>query len=121
LIPASLQTLLGLCQRAGKAISGEFAVEQALRRRKADLLILAEDASENTQERFINLAQRSGVPCYRFGTRDELGAVIGKGHRATIAVQSRDFAKGIVSALTKEGLAPLTGRGCSCGTESPRI
>lgn len=122
MIPKSVQSLLGLCQRAGKAASGDFAAEQALRKRKADLLILAEDASERTQAKFVELAQRAGVPCYRVGTRDELGEVLGKeGFRAAVVVQSRDFARGIVSHLEKEGLTPATGRGWSGAAQDPRI
>lgn len=103
--------MLGLCQRAGKLVSGDFAAEQALRRRKADLLILAEDASERTQEKFLELARRAGVPCYTTGTRDELGAALGKGHRAAVVIQSRDFAGNMTGILTREGLSPVEGRG----------
>ncbi len=110
-MPQTLQSILGLCQRAGKIASGDVAAEQALKRRKAALLILAEDASERTQEKFVALARQSGVPCYRVGTRDELGGAVGKAHRAALVVQSRDFAKGMIGILEKEGLRPLLGRG----------
>jgi ribosomal protein L7Ae-like RNA K-turn-binding protein len=103
--------MLGLCQRAGKVASGDFAAEQALKKRKADLLILAEDASERTQEKFLYLARESGVACYTAGTLEELGDALGKGHRAAVVIQSRDFTKGIVGILEKEGLTPVTGRG----------
>lgn len=121
MIPQSVHFLLGLCQRAGKAASGDFAAEQALKKGKADLLILADDASERTQEKFLNLATRGRIPCYRVGTRDELGAALGKEHRAAVVIQSRDFTKGIVGALQKEGLTPVTGRGWSGGAEDPHI
>lgn len=110
LIPKALEQLLGLCQRAGQLGSGDVAVEQALKKRKANLLILAEDASERTREKFVYLAQSFGVPCYVVGTRDELGLALGKAHRAAVAVQSRDFTKGIVGILEKEGLTPVPGR-----------
>lgn len=103
--------MLGLCQRAGKIASGDLAAEQALKKRKANLLILAEDASDRTREKFISLAASLGVSCYSVGTRDELGLALGKAHRAAVVVQSRDFTKGIVGILEKEGLAPLSGRG----------
>lgn len=108
LIPKALQQLLGLCQRAGKLVSGDFAAEQALKKRKADLLLLAEDASDRTQEKFITLADRVGVRCYRVGTRDELGSALGKeGYRAAVVVTSRDFTKGMEAILEREGHAPV--------------
>lgn len=103
--------MLGLAQRAGKAVSGEVAVEGALKRRKARLLIVAEDASGRTRERLAALAAQADVPCYLVGTREELGHALGKGHRTAVAVQSADFANGIAGILSREGLAPVAGRG----------
>jgi ribosomal protein L7Ae-like RNA K-turn-binding protein len=111
LIPQSLQSMLGLCQRAGKAASGDLAAVQALKKGKGNLLILADDVSDRTREKFLGLATRFGVPCYCVGTRDELGDALGKAHRACVVIQSRDFTKGIVGILVKEGLTPVTGRG----------
>lgn len=112
MISPALHSMLGLCQRAGKLVSGDFAAEQALRRRKADLLILAEDASERTREKFIKLAEQAGTPCYCTGTRSDLGHALGKeADRAAVVIQSRDFAKGMVGILEREGLTPVVGRG----------
>lgn len=111
MIPQSLQHMLGLCQRAGKLASGDLAAEQALKKRKANLLILAEDASERTREKFVKLAVQTGVPCFLVGTRDELGEALGKAHRAAVAVQSKDFTKGIKGILEREGLTPVAERG----------
>lgn len=104
--------MLGLCQRAGKLVSGDFAAEQALKRRKGDLLILAGDASERTREKFLKLAEQTGIPCYSLGTRSDLGEALGKeADRAAVVIQSRDFTKGIIGVLQREGLTPVAGRG----------
>ncbi|MFZ5818083.1 MAG: L7Ae/L30e/S12e/Gadd45 family ribosomal protein [Bacillota bacterium] len=111
MISPALHSMLGLCQRAGKLVSGDFAAEQALRRRKADLLLLAEDASERTREKFLKLAEQASTPCYSAGTRADLGAAIGKADRAVVVIQSRDFTKGIIGILQREGLTPVSARG----------
>lgn len=111
MMPQSLRFMLGLVQRAGKAASGDLAVEQAIKKRRVHLLIVAEDASDRTRERLLSLAAEAAVPCYVTGTRDELGLAIGKGHRAAVAIQSEDFAKGLSEILTREGLASVAGRG----------
>ena len=46
-------SLLGLCKRAGKLVAGEVAAEQAVRKKQAYLLILAQDASKNTKKKQI--------------------------------------------------------------------
>ena len=45
-------SLLGLAERAGKIASGEFAAEKAVKTGKARLIIVAEDASDNTKKKF---------------------------------------------------------------------
>ena len=47
--------LIGLAQKAGKVVSGEFMTEKAVKTGEAALVILAEDASENTQKKFRNM------------------------------------------------------------------
>ncbi|MFZ5827212.1 MAG: L7Ae/L30e/S12e/Gadd45 family ribosomal protein [Bacillota bacterium] len=111
MISPALHSMLGLCQRAGKLVSGDFAVEQALRRGKADLLLLAEDASERTREKFLKLAEQAGTRCFSVGDRADFGSALGKADRAVVAIQSRDFTKGIIGILQREGLTPVSGRG----------
>ena len=40
---------LGLCQRAGKLMSGETGTLSAIRDGRAELIIVAENASDNTK------------------------------------------------------------------------
>ncbi len=103
--------MLGLCQRAGKVASGDLAAEQAIKKGKANLLLLASDASERTRDKFLKLAEESKVACFSIGTREDLGSALGKAARAAVVIQSRDFTKGIIGILQREGLTPETGRG----------
>lgn len=107
-MPKSLSFLLGLCQRAGQIASGDVAAEQALKKRKAVLLLLAADASGRTREKYLHLSRTAGVPCYLVGTLDELGEATGKGRRAALVIQSKDFAKGIRGLFEKEGIGPVS-------------
>ena len=45
-------SLIGLATRARKTVSGEFATEKAVKSFKACLVIVAEDASDNTKKLF---------------------------------------------------------------------
>ena len=47
--------LIGLSMKAGKIAGGEFAAEKAVKQGKAYLLVLAEDASANTEKKFRNM------------------------------------------------------------------
>ena len=46
-------SLVGLAMKAGKVVSGEFSTEKAVKEGKASLVIVAEDASDNTKKLFF--------------------------------------------------------------------
>ncbi|WP_342455632.1 L7Ae/L30e/S12e/Gadd45 family ribosomal protein [Caloramator sp. Dgby_cultured_2] len=46
----NLYSFIGLMQKAGKLSSGDDAVEIEIKKKKAMLVIIAEDASENTKK-----------------------------------------------------------------------
>ena len=43
---------LGLAMKAGSVVSGEFMTEKSIRDGRAELVIVAEDASANTKKKF---------------------------------------------------------------------
>ena len=45
-------SLIGLATKAGKTVSGEFSTEKSVKTGKGLLVIVAEDASENTKKKF---------------------------------------------------------------------
>ena len=96
-------SLLGLAERAGKIASGEFAAEKAVKTGKARLIIVAEDASDNTKKKFQNMCDFYEVPIYFYKDKDTLGHAMGKEFRAMVAVTDAGFAKGIVKHLETEG------------------
>ena len=87
--------LIGICQKAGKLISGEFSCEVAIKKNTVYLVILAEDASENTRKKFKDKCAYRNVPLVEFGTKESLGMAIGKVKRATIAVVDENLAEKI--------------------------
>ena len=87
--------MIGLSAKAGKASSGEFAVEKAVKSGSAYLVIVAEDASDNTRKKFGDMCKYYETPIMFFGTKEELGKVLGKEYRASLAILDENFAKGI--------------------------
>ena len=66
---------------------------------KAELVIVAEDASDNTKQKFKNMCEFYEVPLYFYGDKDTLGHAMGKEFRASLAVTDLGFAKGIIKHL----------------------
>ncbi len=91
--------MIGMAARAGGIASGEFAVEKAIKSQKACLVIVAEDASENTRKGYMDAASFYEVPIEIFGSREELGRAIGKAFRAAVAVTDENLAKAVLNRL----------------------
>ena len=60
-------SMLGLAAKAGKVASGEFSTEKEVKSGNACLVIVAEDASDNTKKLFRNSAY--GNLCDQRGIR----------------------------------------------------
>ena len=91
-----LYNAIGLCQRAGKAKSGAFAVENAIRSGKAKLVLLEEGASEATKTHYEHLCAAHGVPLVLVET---VGSAIGKDAHIVMAVTDPSFRDMIERAM----------------------
>ncbi|GFI21281.1 putative ribosomal protein YlxQ [Lachnospiraceae bacterium] len=92
-------SMLGLAMKAGKVVSGEFATDKSVKSGKAWLVIVSEDASDNTKKMFSNMCEFYKVPRYFYGTKEKLGHTIGKAMRSSLAITDENFAKSIMKHL----------------------
>ena len=92
-------SLFGLAARAGKIASGEFQTETAVKSGTAFLVVVAEDASENTKKLFSDKCSFYNVPIITLGTKEELGHSIGKEFRASLAVLDEGFASAVMKKI----------------------
>lgn len=83
---------IGLAMKGRKLVSGEFATEKAVKSKEALLVLVAEDASNNTKKMFTNMCTYYNVPLYFFGKKEELGKAIGKDLRSSLAFIDRGLA-----------------------------
>lgn len=94
---------LSLATKAGRIASGEFSTEKAVKERKAAIVIVAGDASDNTQKMFQNMCNYYKVPIYFFGEKVQLGHAMGKKYRASLAVLDKGLAGAIEKQLKNGG------------------
>ena len=95
--------LISLATKAGKTVSGEFSTEKAVKSGKAYLVVVSEEASDNTGKMFTNMCTYYQVPICFFGKKDELGHFMGKEMRASLAVLDEGFAKALVKQMNMNG------------------
>lgn len=89
-------SMLGLATRAGRIASGEFQTETAVKTGTACLVVVAEDASDNTKKLFSDKCSFYKVPLIIYGTKEELGHAIGKEFRASLAILDAGFAEAVL-------------------------
>lgn len=88
-------SMIGLAAKAGKVASGEFSTEKAVKEGRAHLVIISEDASNNTKKRFVNMCTYYQVPYAIVYDKDTLGYGIGRQMRSSLAITDSNFAKGL--------------------------
>lgn len=88
-------SMCGLATKAGKVVSGEFSTEKAVKQKKAYLVIVAADSSDNTKKSFTDMCSFYHVPLYFCSNKEELGHAIGKEFRASLAILDEGFANSI--------------------------
>lgn len=91
--------MIGISQKAGKVKSGEFATENAVKDGSACLLLLSEDASDNTKKKFTNMASWHNVPIRTILTKTELGRAAGKGERSCMAITDEGLASNMIRLI----------------------
>lgn len=96
---SKLESYLGFARRAGRLAAGYDTCAQLLKRNKVYLLLVAEDASEKTREKFMKLAQRHQVQAYVFGTCQSLSEMTGLQDRYIYAVTDNNLAKAIAKEI----------------------
>ena len=98
----NILTLIGLCKRAGMLEVGEEPVEAVARAKDARVLLLAEDAADNTARRVRHFAEMGSCLWLRVPfTKEEMGRSLGRTSCAIVAVTDIGFACNIVGRLAQ--------------------
>lgn len=91
--------VLGLSQKAGKIVSGDFAVRTALKTGGVKFLVIAADAAENTKKELRHMAEVARVEVAEILTAGVIGAAIGKERRVSVAFLDDNFVKMMKNTL----------------------
>lgn len=94
-------SLLGLCKRAGRVVSGAELCAKAAKEGAA-LLILAGDASDNTKTKFRRLCLNNNIKLIETGSISLLGHAVGKEKRSVVCVTDQGFARKLTEIYERE-------------------
>lgn len=97
--PDRVISMISIAAKGRNLVSGEFAVEKAVKCGEAYLVVVAEDASDNTKKQFRNMCEFYEVPMVVYGNKDTLGHFIGTQMRANIAITDEGIANSILKSV----------------------
>lgn len=97
--PDRILSMLSIAAKGRNLVSGEYAVEKAVKGGKVFLVILSTEASDNTRKKFTNMCEFYEVPIAEYGSKDSLGHAIGRQMRVNIAVTDAGLAESILKLL----------------------
>lgn len=93
---SKLINMLGLAQKAGKVISGDFVVEKHLKARKPlHLLFIARDTASNNLKKYSEYIAQYKLNFNDDLDKEELGGAIGKKSRMVVGIVDENFARAL--------------------------
>lgn len=95
-------SMIGFAQKAGKLSSGASASRTSLLRRKAYLLIMSNDISDNSKELLVKSCEKKNVPWIVVGSKYELGTCVGKAYRVAVTINDPGMARTITDSISKK-------------------
>lgn len=100
-VEQKIYQLLGIATRARKIITGEDLTVREIQARNAHLVIVSNDASENTMKKITDKCTFFNVEKHVFGSREDLGHAIGKESRVVLGIMDAGFASKLSSLLNE--------------------
>ncbi|MBQ1935674.1 MAG: ribosomal L7Ae/L30e/S12e/Gadd45 family protein [Clostridia bacterium] len=94
--------LLGLCKKAGRMVSGDYACRDALNKGKTYVILLASDASEHLKRSYNGMCADYNIPCLQYVTKTEIGRACGRETAAVISINDEGFANRFIRLLAKD-------------------
>ncbi|SHJ29483.1 Ribosomal protein L7Ae [Lutispora thermophila DSM 19022] len=91
--------MLGMAYKAGQVVTGEDTTRNAIRKNRVKLLIIAEDASDNTKKRFINSSVYYNVPYVICLTKIEMSRSLGQKIRSVAGIIDEGIAKYLMNLV----------------------
>lgn len=88
--PDRVLSMLGIAAKAGSVASGEFSTEKAVKEGRAYLVIVAQDASDNTKKMFRNMTDFIRCQCMNIQTKKCSGISSEKNFVHRLQSQTRD-------------------------------
>lgn len=93
---------LGLVKRSGNLLEGYNKCEDGIKRRIIKLLVLSDDCSENTKDKFISYCNKYEVKLIQGYSKENLGKPIGKDEINVLGIVDNNMCNKLISLFNKK-------------------
>ncbi|MCI1716184.1 ribosomal L7Ae/L30e/S12e/Gadd45 family protein [Clostridium sp.] len=87
---------LGIAKRAGKVLEGYNKCEQSIKKRNIRLIILSEDVSCNTLNKFLNYGNKYNIKIIKRYSEKELGCAVGQQTIKVIGITDKNISEKLI-------------------------
>lgn len=99
---SAVYSAIGMANKAGQLVTGTEECIKAIRAKAVIIVVLSEEASENTRKKVMNSCNTNSIACLEYGRSEMLGKMTGKSHRIVIGVKDKNLSKLILSKMQQE-------------------
>ena len=99
---SGVYSAIGMANRAGALVTGTETCLRAVRAGIVKIVVLSEEASENTRKKVFNACRAKNIPCIEYGKGGMLGKMTGKSHRIVVGVRDKNLSRLILSKMQQE-------------------
>ncbi|SKA76488.1 Ribosomal protein L7Ae [Clostridium sp. USBA 49] len=92
---------LGLIKKAGKLIEGYNKCEDAIKKDILHFIIISNDCSENTKNKFINYCNKFNINYIQRYSKEELGNILGRKEINILGVTDKNMSDKLLKIINK--------------------
>ena len=95
----NIAAMIGFAAKSGKLLLGSYSVEEGIRRKRAKLVLAAEDINPKRSGILRKWCQDMGIPYLAAGIKADYGALLRKPPLGLLALTDGHMADGIINAV----------------------
>ena len=95
-----IAAMIGFAEKSGKLLQGTHAVEDVIRRRRAQLVLAAADLNPKRLKILKQWCESSGIPMLTCGEKEEYGRLLRKRPLGLLAITDLEMARGVINSVS---------------------
>lgn len=97
-----IYSFLSISKKAGKLTAGYNNCENDIKNARCKLVIIAEDASLNTRNKFTAICSQRNITFVVFGRKEKLGSCIGRDDVSVMGIKDESMSRVVLNMMKQQ-------------------